>query len=125
METRKVAATKPKVPVVDKVVFTGACAVLKRNGIKQLCIFQNEEEAVKYGIPKRTAKDMFAGWFGPSNCIIEFSIWGNVSCGGSDDCLPGKTCVLQMWDKPTKSWKDHSEGGSALHVGATWRCKCK
>lgn len=111
-------------PQIDEVFFTGVGVIVKKGGKNQLRIFRNEKEAVKSGIGKRIARNLFLG-FWDDNCIIRFSIWGNVSCDGSDDCLPGKTCVLQIWDVTTKSWRDYSSGGSAPHVGATWRCKCK
>jgi hypothetical protein len=125
MENEKKKSQRPKAALVNEVLFTGVAFVAKKGRKKQLCIFQNPEEAIKFGIDKVTAKKMFLGIFGANNCVTNFSIFGNVSCDGSDDCLPGKTCVLQMWDRPTRSWKDHSEGGSAPVGGATWRCKCK
>jgi len=115
----------PTGPAFDSIQFHGAGTIVKRGRHKTLKIFNSEKEAIKIGIDPTQAKMMFAGVFGPNNCVTSFGWIFGVSCDGSDDCAPGKTCFLQYWDAATRSWVDFGGTSSAFVGNRIWRCKCK
>jgi len=116
----------PTGPAFDSIQFHGVGTIIKRGRHKTLKVFNSEKEAIKMGIDPMQAKAMFAaGLFGPNNCVISFGWVFGVSCDGSDDCAPGKTCFLQYWDPSTKSWFDHGGTSAGIAGNKIWRCKCK
>jgi hypothetical protein len=123
MKTAKARASKK--PAIDGILAAGICVFEKRGKKKFVRVLNNEKEAVHYGIPKAQAAQMFAGWFGPSNCVLNFGWFGGVSCDGSDDCPAGKTCKLQYWDNKVNDWQDFGGSSSAIASQFIWRCKCR
>jgi len=104
----------------ESVRSSGVSRVVEINGIKLLAVMNSPEEAISYGLDEESAYLMFAPGFNP--CTTDFSIFGNVSCVGDDDC--DLACVLKRWDYNTKSWITHGSG-SAIAFAHHWQCFCE
>ena len=119
-------ASKPPKLLFDEVVFSGVGLVEKRGRRKALVIYTSREDAIKCGVPRKTAEQLFPESdikAGGGDCRENWSFFGgsmkcdNVSCA--------LTCTVQVNKLNGLGWNDLTTGSAVINTNWAYRCKCK
>ena len=120
---REKGISKGKKQLFDAIVFSGVGLIEKRGRKKALVIYTSRQDAIKCGVPRKTAEQLFPNVIaGAGDCRENWSLFGgSMSC---DNVSCSKTCWVQVIKLDGLGWNNLTDGDAVINSNWAYRCNC-